>query len=88
MPDASDLNSDNFYELLGAVFERHSRFSINQPVPQLGDSKSLREDVEHFYNFWFDFKSWREYSYMDEEDKSKGEDRWERREIEKMNRVG
>lgn len=44
--------------------------------------------MEHFYEFWFDWCSWREFSYLDAEDKSKGEDRWERREIEKMNKVG
>jgi hypothetical protein len=53
----------------------------------LGNADSKREDVEHFYDFWFDFKSWREFSYKDAEDKTKGEDRWERREIEKANRV-
>lgn len=49
---------------------------------------SDRSHVEHFYDFWFDWCSWREFSYLDAEDKSKGEDRWERREIEKMNKVG
>jgi DnaJ family protein C protein 2 len=43
--------------------------------------------VEHFYDFWFNWRSWREFSYLDEEDKSKGGDRWERREIEKQNKV-
>jgi DnaJ family protein C protein 2 len=40
-----------------------------------------------FYKFWYDFESWREYSYLDEEDKEKGSDREERRWIEKNNRV-
>lgn len=43
--------------------------------------------MEHFYEFWFDWKSWREFSYLDAEDKTRGEDRWERREIEKQNKV-
>ena len=33
------------------------------------------------------FRSWRDFSYLDSEDKTKGEDRWERREIEKQNKV-
>ncbi|GBP04969.1 DnaJ homolog subfamily C member 2 [Eumeta japonica] len=41
------------------------------------------EDVDRFYSFWYDFKSWREFSYLDEEDKEKGQDRDERRWIEK-----
>ena len=31
------------------------------------------EDVDNFYTFWYDFDSWREYSYLDEEEKEKGE---------------
>lgn len=58
-----------------------------QPVPQLGNTNSSREEVEKFYSFWFEWSSWREYSYLDEEDKETGQDRWEKREIEKSNKV-
>lgn len=40
-------------------------------MPQLGTADSAREDVESFYEFWFDFNSWREFSYLDEEDTKK-----------------
>ena len=40
-----------------------------------------------FYKFWYEFESWREFSYLDEEDKEKGSDRDERRWIEKNNRI-
>lgn len=43
--------------------------------------------MEKFYNFWYSFESWREYSYLDEEDKDKGQDREERRWIEKQNKA-
>lgn len=43
--------------------------------------------MDNFYNFWYEFESWREYSYLDEEDKDKGQDREERRWIEKQNRT-
>lgn len=76
-------------------------FSNNQPVPSLGDKDSDRHSVENFYDFWSNWSSWyiyiliiflniilrREFSYLDSEDKSRGEDRWERREIEKGNKV-
>lgn len=52
-----------------------------------GDENSQRENVDQFYNFWYDFKSWREFSYLDEEDKEKGQDRDERRWIEKENKA-
>lgn len=48
---------------------------------------STRKQVDEFYQFWFEFESWREYSYLDEEDKEKGQSREERRWIEKQNKV-
>ncbi|KAK9710145.1 Myb-like DNA-binding domain [Popillia japonica] len=48
---------------------------------------SSREHVESFYSFWYEFKSWREYSYEDEEDKEKCQDRDERRYVDKMNKA-
>lgn len=69
------------------TFSRKFRWSTKQPVPSLGKADSDRASVEAFYNFWFDFSSWREFSYLDEEDKERGEDRYERRELEKMNKV-
>lgn len=53
----------------------------------LGNNDSEREHVENFYQFWYDFSSWREYSYLDEEDKDKGQDRDERRWIDKQNKT-
>lgn len=43
--------------------------------------------MEKFYNFWYNFDSWREYSYLDEEDKQTGQDRVERKWIERQNKV-
>merc|ERR1712212_1454058 len=48
---------------------------------------SSREEVDRFYSYWYDFDSWREYSYLDEEDKEKAGDKWERREIDKINKA-
>lgn len=53
----------------------------------MGDKTSDRAYVDKFYDFWFNWSSWREFSYLDSEDKTKGEDKWERREIEKINKV-
>merc|ERR1712088_129717 len=88
VPDAlKKEKQDNFFQVFGPKFEQNSRWSTINPVPQLGDNASSREQVDRFYSFWFEFSSWREYSYLDEEDKEKAGDKWERREIEKINKA-
>ncbi|GFS13489.1 DnaJ homolog subfamily C member 2-like [Elysia marginata] len=63
------------------------RWSTKRRVPKLGDENTPFEDVDHFYSFWYEFDSWREFSYLDEEEKEKGENRDERRWIEKQNKA-
>ncbi|SPP77123.1 blast:DnaJ homolog subfamily C member 2 [Drosophila guanche] len=69
------------------MFKLNGRWSERPQVPVFGEVDAKREEVERFYNFWYDFKSWREFSYLDEEDKEKGQDRDERRWIEKENKT-
>ncbi|XP_061921636.1 dnaJ homolog subfamily C member 2 [Entelurus aequoreus] len=78
---------DNFFQVFASVFERNSRWSIKKHVPKLGTGESSFEDVDNFYSFWYNFDSWREFSYLDEEEKEKAECRDERRWIEKQNRA-
>merc|ERR1712130_1302 len=88
VPDALKKDKqENFFQVFGPKFEQNSRWSTINPVPQLGDNASSREQVDRFYSFWFEFSSWREYSYLDEEDKEKAGDKWERREIDKINKA-
>lgn len=56
-------------------------------MPNLGNENSDITYVNDFYNFWYNFDSWREYSYLDEEEKEKGENREERRWMEKQNKA-
>lgn len=65
----------------------NARWSEKKNVPEFGGDDATRDQVDAFYNFWYDFESWREFSYLDEEDKEKGQDRDERRWIEKENRA-
>ncbi|XP_022703001.1 dnaJ homolog subfamily C member 2-like [Varroa jacobsoni] len=87
VPIVSEENKANFFAVFTPVFERNARWSIKPHAPPLGGPEATQDEVNEFYNFWYDFKSWREYSYLDEEDKEKGENRDERRWIERENRV-
>merc|ERR1712106_819254 len=87
VPEVLKKEKDNFIEVFGPVFEQNKRWAVKTPVPLLGDMDSTREDVDRFYSYWYEFDSWREYSYLDEEDKEKAGDKWERREIDKINKA-
>ncbi|XP_040581770.1 dnaJ homolog subfamily C member 2 [Lepeophtheirus salmonis] len=78
---------EDFFKVFTSAFELNSRWSTSKKIPPIGDDDCSREKVDKFYKFWYEFDSWREFSYLDEEDKERGSDREERRWIEKNNKV-
>ena len=77
---------NNFYTLWGRVFASEARFSTaSEPSPTLGDEESSKEHVEGFYNFWYNFTSWRSFEYQDEDVPDDTENRDQKRHVERKN---
>ena len=84
-PTKKETQKGNFFKLWGPVFESEARFSKNRPVPKLGNEESNKEEVETFYNFWYNFDSWRTFEYQDEDIPDDNENRDQKRHIERKN---
>eukprot|EP01083_Nonionella_stella_P017098 47766_1 len=80
----SDEDEESFYEVFAPVFKRNAKFSMKHPVPELGDDNSSDDHVSHFYDSWFAFRSWRDFSFLGdhkiEQANGRDEKRWMMRE--------
>ncbi|KAH8112260.1 DnaJ-domain-containing protein [Phellopilus nigrolimitatus] len=83
---AVDRDEKAFFTLYGPVFEREARFSKTQPVPLLGAMDDPKDAVEGFYNFWYNFDSWRSFEYLDKEVNEGSDSRDDKRYTEKKNK--
>lgn len=84
-PPSKKDAKDKFYKAWGRVFKSEARFSKTQPVPMLGNEESNKEEVEAFYNFWYNFDSWRSFEYLDEDVPDDNENRDQKRHMERKN---
>jgi DnaJ homolog subfamily C member 2 len=62
-----EVDPKRFFDEFGPVFEREARFSKKTPVPMLGVFEDGKGKVEAFYDFWYNFDSWRSFEYLDKE---------------------
>eukprot|EP00923_Selenidium_pygospionis_P033046 GHVN01058073.1.p1 GENE.GHVN01058073.1~~GHVN01058073.1.p1 ORF type:complete len:738 (+),score=132.51 GHVN01058073.1:4155-6368(+) len=83
--DVNDGAAKQFYEVLHETFTLNSKWSINRPVPDIGDGSYTEAQVQRFYDFWFSFESWRDFSKDHEYDMADAECREERRYMERQN---
>lgn len=81
----SDCALGEFFKVFGPVFARNGRWSIIQPVPSLGDNETDITSVDDFYDFWWTFKSWREFPHADDFDLEQAESREHKRWMERQN---
>ncbi|KAH7882906.1 DnaJ domain-containing protein [Phlebopus sp. FC_14] len=90
-PTAADLKGkaddyDFFSKQFAPVYENEARFSKKTPVPMLGSYEDSKETVEAFYDFWYNFDSWRSFEYLDKEVNEGSDSRDDKRYTEKKNK--
>jgi DnaJ family protein C protein 2 len=81
----TDCAPQDFFKVFGSAFLRNGRWSVSQPIPTLGDENTPLREVDSFYNFWYSFKSWREFPHADEFDLEQAESRDHKRWMERQN---
>ncbi|KAF7803610.1 dnaJ-like protein subfamily C member 2 [Senna tora] len=81
----TDCAPQDFFKVFGPAFMRNGRWSVNQPIPSFGHNDTPLKEVDNFYNFWYTFKSWREFPHADEFDLEQAESRDHRRWMERQN---
>lgn len=85
-PKKLAMDPAKFCEEYSAIFRREARFSKVQPVPEFGGPDSSKKEVEGFYDFWYNFDSWRSFEWHDKEVNEGSDSRDDKRFTEKKNK--
>ncbi|KAL5718191.1 hypothetical protein ACHQM5_011123 [Ranunculus cassubicifolius] len=81
----TDCSPQDFFKVFSPAFMRNGRWSVSQPIPSLGEESTTIDEVDGFYNFWYSFKSWREFPHADDFDLEQAESRDHKRWMERQN---
>lgn len=76
-----------FQDSFAPIFEREARFSKTPGAPLLGGEDATKEEVEGFYDFWYNFDSWRSFEWLDKEVNEGSDSRDDKRYTEKKNKT-
>jgi DnaJ family protein C protein 2 len=86
-PEPSQISTPkSFFSIMGPIFELEARFSKNRPHVPLGAEDATKEEVEGFYDYWYNFDSWRSFEYKDKEVNEGSDSRDDKRYTEKKNK--
>lgn len=85
IPEEKEVNDKNFYEVMGECFALNARWAVSDRVPSLGTESTSMDEVHGFYNFWYTFKTWRDFSFDLEYDTDQAECREEKRWMDRQN---
>ncbi|WVR07936.1 hypothetical protein IAU60_004979 [Kwoniella sp. DSM 27419] len=86
VPDLKRLSPEEFVAVCNKVFAREGRFSKTQPVPEFGSLEAPKKEVEGFYDFFYNFDSWRSFEWHDKEVNEGSDSRDDKRFTEKKNK--
>jgi DnaJ family protein C protein 2 len=85
-PSVFREEKEDFFVVFGTLFKKTEKWSlITKNIPSIGDMDTPLEQVDKFYDWWYSFKSWKDFSFLDEHKIKDADSRDERRWMEKEN---
>ena len=86
IPEEKNYNDQEFFKTFGPSFIKNSIWSKKKPIPKIGDMNTKLEKVKIFYQFWFNFDSWRDFAVDGEYNIEDAQSRYEKRQMLKENK--